>query len=88
MKLWCIIELSMLDDGFGSCPDPNSKTCYLDTRYSPTIFYTEKELAETEIFRLHKNKPHNEFVLFEAIGKIIQSQVNHKACYIEEPELV
>lgn len=91
MKRWCIINLEDLSD-----PDPVDLSrasirdiCMLECerlskRYGPTCFYTDKDLAADELFRLQHKYPDSEFCLFETVGKVVSSQTAPGACHLED----
>jgi len=84
MKTWCIVDLSELHNGYGDLPDPTmNDTGRLDKKHCPTMFYYKRKPSEDELFRLQKKYPAGKFHLFEAVGKVVESQVNTKAAYIE-----
>lgn len=76
MKRWCIINLTRIEPAIGGE--------LLEKRYGPTCFYTDKNDAIEEIFRLQKKLPACEFYLFQAVGKVTSSSVCPGAMHISE----
>ena len=84
MKVWCIVNLVMLHDGHGNDPDTAMDVAHLDKSFGPTMIYSNKKMAETELLRLQEQNPGDYFVLFEAVGEIKRSVDNIYDTSIED----
>jgi hypothetical protein len=76
MKLWCIINLTCLEPAIGLAE-------LLSKKFGPTCFYSDKDDAVAELFRLQQKYQREEFYLFECIGKVVQCLSNKEAWHLK-----